>query len=58
MLNYLNDASILEPFIIRNASPNSSFAPNHLIAINYLASRALDDLDNIINKLNTITDAK
>ena len=58
MLNYLNKASILDPFVIRNANPQSSFAPNHLITLNYLASRSLDNLNNIITKLNTITDAK
>lgn len=58
MLSYLNKASILEPFIIRNASAESSLAPNHLINLNYLASRSLDNLNNIITKLNTITDAK
>lgn len=58
MLNYLNEGGIFEPSIIRNASPDSSIAPNHLIAINYLASRALDNINNIIEKLNNSTDTK
>lgn len=58
MLNALNEASTFEPSIIRNATPDSTIAPNHLIAINYLASRSLDNINDIINKLNTITDTK
>ena len=58
MLNYLDKASSFEPAIIRNANPISSFAPNHLININYLASRSLDNLNDIITKLNTIRDSK
>ncbi len=52
MLNALNEAGILEPTIIRNASPDSAISPNHLVAINYLASRALNHINDIITKLN------
>lgn len=58
MLNNLNEVGSFEPLIIRNADFNSSFGPNHLIAINYLASRSLDNLNNIITKLHSITDSK
>ena len=52
MLNALNEAGTFAPTIVRNASPESSIAPNHLVAINYLASRALDHINNVITKLN------
>ena len=52
MLNALTEAGIYEPTIIRNSIPESSIAPNHLVAINYLASRSLDYINNIITKLN------
>ena len=58
VLNYLTKASLLDPFIIRNAEPQSSVAPNHLITLNYLASRSLNDINNIITKLNNFTDSK
>ena len=58
MLSSLNEGGIFAPFIIRNATPDSSIAPNHLIAINYLTSRALDNMNNIITKLNNSTDTK
>ena len=52
MLSTLNEGGVFEPRIIRNGEPSSSLAPNHLIAINYLASRSLDNINNIIEKLN------
>ncbi len=58
MLSSLNEGGVFEPLIIRNATPSSSIAPNHLIAINYLASRSLDNINNIIDKLNNSTDIK
>ena len=56
MLKSLEQASALNPSIIRNANTNSSFAPNHLITINYYATRALNRLNSIINKLDKSTD--
>ena len=58
MLSALNDGGILDPLIIRNASPDSSIAPNHLVVINALASRSLDNINNIIIKLNNVTETK
>lgn len=56
MLSLLDSAGQYEPLIIRNAEVDSSFAPNHLININYMASRALDNINNIITKLEKSTD--
>lgn len=58
MLSVLNEGGIYEPMIIRNASPDSSFAPNHLITLNSMASRSLDHINNIIIKLTNLTDTK
>ncbi|MBE6443730.1 MAG: DUF2333 family protein [Alphaproteobacteria bacterium] len=58
MLKSLEQASKLNPSIIRNADTNSSFAPNHLITINYYATRALNRLNSIINKLDISTDTQ
>ena len=58
MLSVLNEGGTYEPMIIRNASPDSSFAPNHLITLNSLASRSLDHINNIIIKLTNLTDTK
>lgn len=55
-LKLLKDASDLNPTIVRNGKLNSSFAPNHLITINYFASRTLNRLDNMINKLDKNTE--
>ena len=55
-LRLLQEASDLNPTIVRNGRLNSSFAPNHLITINYLASRTVNRLNTIINKLNQPTD--
>lgn len=52
MLKSLEEASDLNPSIVRNGKLNSSFAPNHLIAINYFGVRAANHLNNIINKLD------
>lgn len=56
MLSFLNEAGVFEPSIIRNAQEDSSIAPNHLVVINYFASRALDNINNIIDKLEKTTD--
>lgn len=55
-LRFLQEASDLNPAIVRNGSLNSSFAPNHLVTINYLASRTVNRLNTIINKLNQPVD--
>lgn len=47
-LKVLQDASDLNPTIIRNGNMNSSFAPNHLVKMAYFASR-------VVNLLNSIT---
>lgn len=55
-LKLLKDASDLNPTIVHNGKLNSSFAPNHLTTINYFASRTLNRLDNMINKLDKNTE--
>lgn len=57
-LRFLQEASDLKPAIVRNGNLNSSFAPNHLVTINYLASRTVNRLNTIINKLNQPMDIK
>lgn len=51
-LRFLQEASDLNPTIIRNGKLDSSVAPNHLATINYLAARTVNRLNTIINKLN------
>ena len=51
MIRSLDEASDLNPSMVRNAKINSSWAPNHLLAINYFAARAINRLDNIIARL-------
>lgn len=51
MIKSLDEASDLNPSMVRNAKINSSWAPNHLLAINYFAARAINRLDNIIARL-------
>ena len=51
MIKSLDEASDLNPSVVRNAKINSSWAPNHLLAINYFAARAINRLDNIIVRL-------
>lgn len=51
MIKSLDEASDLNPSMVRNAKINSSWAPNHLLAINYFAARAINRLDNIIVRL-------
>ncbi len=51
LLKNLEMASDLNPSIVRNGKLNSSFAPNHLAAINYFASRSINILGDIINRL-------
>ena len=58
MLNFLERASDLNPAIIRNGKLNASFAPNHLVTINYFAARAVNLLDDIVNKLNQPVDSR
>lgn len=50
-LKTLEDVTLLEPMIVRNGQLDSSFAPNHLIVINYQASHAINYLNAIIDKL-------
>ena len=52
MLKSLEEASDLNPSVIRNAKVNSSLAPNHLITLNYFASRAVNRIDSIIGKIS------
>ena len=52
MLKSLESASDLNPSIVRDAKLNSSLAPNHLITLNYFAARAVNRLDNMINKIS------
>lgn len=52
MLKSLDEASDLNPTIVRNAKVNSSLAPNHLAVINYFAARAVNRLDNVIDRLS------
>ncbi len=54
MIKSMEKASELSPSIVRNASIDSSVAPNHLVSINYLALRSLYTLNHIINKLDHI----
>ena len=58
MLNFLNRATNINPAIIRNGRLDSSIAPNHLITINYFASRAVNILNGIIDKLNQNMDLR
>lgn len=55
-LRLLQEATDLNPTIVRNGRLNSSFAPNHLATINYFAARTINKLNTIINKLNQPTD--
>ncbi len=52
MLKSLEQASDLNPTIVRNGKLNSSIAPNHLVTLNYFASRTVNSLYNLINKLD------
>ena len=58
MLSFLERASDLNPAIIRNGKLNASFAPNHLVTINYFAARAVNLLNDIVNKLNQPVDSR
>ena len=51
LLKTLENASRISPLIIRNGAPSSSWAPNHLIALGYYASRAAASLLEICPKL-------
>ena len=51
LLKNLEMASDLNPGIVRNGKLNSSFSPNHLATINYFASRSINILGEIINRL-------
>lgn len=51
-LKSLELASDLNPLIIRNGKINSSFSPNHLITINYFAVKTINQINNVLNKLN------
>ena len=52
VLKLLRQAADLNPTIVRNGKPNSSFSPNHLVAINYYSAYATNKLDFIVNKLD------
>lgn len=54
MLRALRMASDLNPSIVRNAKPNSSFAPNHLLVINYYMAAAVERLNGILGKLSCL----
>ena len=56
MTKALENATKLAPMIIRNAQTSSSFAPNHLVAVNYYNAKALNSLNAIINKLKQHTE--
>ncbi len=51
LLKTLDETSMLEPSVVRNAPLQSSFAPNHLAIINYQTSLAVNYLNMIINKV-------
>ena len=52
VLKLLRQAADLNPTIVRNGKPNSSFSPNHLITISYYSAYAVNKLDFIVNKLD------
>jgi hypothetical protein len=52
MIKALEDASALSPLVVRNGNLDASTAPNHLMTINYFGSKAVNRLNNIINKLD------
>ncbi len=56
MLKYLEQASDINPTIVRNGKPNSSFAPNHLITLNYYASQTVNSMYRLISKLDKPTE--
>ncbi len=45
----LENGFLLEPFIVRNGKPESTTAPNHLLALGYYTAKAGFELDKIIN---------
>lgn len=51
LLKILDETSSFEPWIVRNGKFQSSFTPNHLLVLGYQASRAVNYLNIIINKL-------
>lgn len=58
LLSTLDKGGVFDASIIRNAAPNSSLAPNHLVVINYLTSKSLNQINDIITKLDKQTDIK
>lgn len=51
-LRLLQDASDMDPLIVRNGNLNSSFSANHLVSMSYFSSRIINLLNNIITTLN------
>lgn len=52
VIKALQNASDINPSIVRNGKLDSIFAPNHLIAINYFATQTINKLNRILNKLD------
>jgi hypothetical protein len=52
MIKALEDASTLSPLVVRNGKLDASTTPNHLMTINYFGAKAVNRLNNIINKLD------
>jgi hypothetical protein len=52
LIKALEDASTLSPLVVRNGKLDASTAPNHLMIINYFGAKAVNRLNNIINKLD------
>lgn len=51
LLKTLSDGFNLNPFMVRNGEPDSSFAPNHLMVLNFYAVKARFQLNQIIAAL-------
>ncbi len=56
MLSLLERASDINPLIVRNGKTNSSFSPNHLIAIDNYASQTINKLNDITTNLSSTMD--
>lgn len=52
MYKALEDAATLSPSLVRNGELDSTFAPNHLAAINYYTIKAALTGQDIVNRLN------
>lgn len=51
-LGYLREASALAPLAVKNASPQDTFAANHLLYLGFSISRALNSLKTVYNHIS------